>query len=630
VECPFCFSPLPDGFRICPACGAYVGGNLQALPGGHSLHDGCYTIERVLGRGGFGITYRAVHNRLLMQVAIKELFLEGSTRQEDGFVIPPAGLGRDGLAEAKAKFLEEARTLAQFNHPGIVRVIDVFEENNTAYLTMEYLAGETLARRILRQGRLPVDEVEELARKVAAALSVVHAAGLLHRDVKPENIFITNDGRVVLIDFGSARAFVQGATTRYTRVVTPGYAAPEQYASQARVGPPTDIYGLGATLYHALAGNPPLPATDRLLGEPLPPLPDWVSPNLRLAVERALALNAAERPQTVAEFLALLDARRGPEGVAPVPIRPRRLRPATDPDTLNLKSAGAISPHIGAVADLAFSPDGSLLASASTDKTIAIYDLGAGTLRLVLQGHSAGVNVVRFSPDGELLASGSWDRTVRLWSLASGKRVGMLLGHEDGVYSLAFSPDGLLLASAGFDKAVRLWTVAERNLLRRLRGHTDAVLAVRFSPDGTLLASGGLDGTLRLWRPADGEGVGTVRAHQWVMAVEFDPGGELLATSGADGLVKLWGLPDLALLGVLKGHRDSVQALAFSPKLEMSRLLASAAKDRTVCLWRLADRTLLHVLEDHPERVQAVAFSPDGRLLACGLADGSIWFWNLG
>lgn len=627
MECPFCFSPLPDGVRVCPACGAYVGSNLQALPGGHSLHDGCYTIERVLGRGGFGITYRAVHNRLLMRVAIKELFPEGATRQEDGFVVPPAGLGRDGLAEAKEKFLEEARTLAQFNHPGIVRVIDVFEENNTAYLAMEYLGGETLARRILRQGRLPVDEAEEVARKVAAALGVVHAAGLLHRDVKPENIFLTSDGRVVLIDFGSARAFVQGATARYTRVVTPGYAAPEQYASQARVGPPTDIYGLGATLYHALTGNPPPPATDRLLGEALPPLPEWVPPNLRLAVERALAVDAAERPQTVAEFLALLDARPAPQGAAPLPARPRRTRPVTSPSTLQLKPAGAISPHIGAVADLAFSPDGALLASASADKTVAVYDLGAGTLRLMLQGHSAGVNAVSFSPDGQLLASGSWDRTVRLWSLASGKRVGMLLGHEEGVYSLAFSPDGLLLASAGFDKAVRLWAVAGRNLLRRLRGHTDAVLAVAFSPDGTLLASGSMDGTLRLWRPADGEGMGAVRAHQWVMAVEFDPAGELLATSGADGLVRLWRLPDLTLLGVLKGHRDSVQAVAFAPD---GSLLASAAKDRTVCLWRLADRALLQVLEDHPERVQAVAFAPDGRLLACGLADGSVWFWNLG
>jgi len=627
VECPFCFNPLPDKATVCPACGAYVGGNFQTLPGGHSLHDGRYTIERVLGRGGFGITYRAVHNRLLMRVAIKELFPEGSTRREDGTVVPPAGTGREGLAEAREKFLEEARTLAQFSHPGIVRVIDVFEENNTAYLAMEYLAGETLARRILRQGRLPVDEAEDLARKVASALGVVHAAGLLHRDVKPENIFLTNDGRVVLIDFGSARAFVQGVTASYTRVVTPGYAAPEQYASQARVGPPTDIYGLGATLYHALTGNPPPPATDRLLGEALPSLPGWVPPNLRLAVERALALNAGERPQTVAEFLAVLDARSSPEAVRLAPTPAARPRPATGSGALNPRPGEVISPHIGAVAGLAFSPDGTLLASVSADKTVAVFDLQAGTIRVVLRGHSAGVNTVAFSPDGELVASGSWDRTIRLWSLATGKRVGMFLGHEEGVYNLAFSPDGRFLASAGFDKAVRVWAVAEGNLLRRLRGHADAVLAVAFSPDGTLLASGSMDGTLRLWRLGDGEGVGTVRAHQWVMGVKFVPGSDLLTSAGADGLIKLWRVPDLALVGVLKGHRESVQALAVSPE---GSLLASASKDRTVRLWRLADRTLAHVLEDHPERVQAVAFSPDGRLLACGLADGSVWFWELG
>lgn len=626
MECPFCLSPLPEGGRVCPACGTYVGAGFQALPAGRTLYDGRYTLERVLGRGGFGITYRAVHNRLLMRVAIKELFPEGSTRLEDGFVVPPGGLGQNGMEEARQKFLEEARTLAQFSHPGIVRVIDVFEENGTAYLAMEYLEGETLARRILRQGRLPVDEVEDVARKVAAALAVIHAAGLLHRDVKPENVFLTNDSRVVLIDFGSARAFVQGATTRHTRVVTPGYAAPEQYASQARVGPPTDIYGLGATLYHALTGSPPPPAPDRLLGDQLSPLPGWVSPNLRLAVERALALNADERPQTTADFLAILEARSGPEvvRVAHAPAERPPVRAASG--VLNLTPGEVLAPHIGAVADLAFSPDGTLLASASADKTVAIFDRLAGTVRLLLQGHGAGVNAVAFAPDGELIASGSWDRTVRLWSPASGKRVGQLIGHEEGVYSLAFSPDGHLLASAGFDKVVRIWAVQERNLLRRLRGHADAVLTVAFSPDGSLLATGSMDGTVRLWRLADGETVGTVRAHQWVMSVRFSRWADLLASAGADGLIKLWRLPDLALLGVLKGHRESVQAIAVSPD---GTLLVSASKDRTVRLWRLTDQTLAHVVENHPERVQAVAFAPDGRLLACGLADGSVWFWNL-
>lgn len=627
MECPFCFSVLPEGAWICPACGAYVGGAFQALPAGRTVYDGRYTIERVLGRGGFGITYRAVHNRLLMRVAIKELFPEGATRLEDGFVVPPAGLGQKGMEEARQRFLEEARTLAQFNHPGIVRVIDVFEENGTAYLAMEYLEGDTLARRILRQGRLPVDEVEEVARKVAAALTVVHAAGLLHRDVKPENIYLTNDGRVVLIDFGSARAFVQGVTTRHTRVVTPGYAAPEQYASQARVGPATDIYGLGATLYHALTGSPPPPAPDRLLGDQLVPLPAWVSPNLRLVVERALAINADDRPQTTADFLAILEARSDPEVVRLARVSAGRPVTPPPPGALQPTLGEVLAPHIGAVADLAFSPDGTLLASASADKTIAIFDRQAGTVQLLLQGHTAGVNAVAFAPDGELVASGSWDRTVRLWSLTNGKRVGQLIGHEEGVYSLAFSPDGHLLASSGFDRVVRLWAVRERSLLRRLRGHSDAVLTVAFSPDGSLLATGSMDGTVRLWRITDGEAVGTVRAHQWVMSVRFSPRADLLVSAGADGLVKLWRLPDLALLGVLKGHRESVQAVAISPD---GNFLASASKDRTVRLWRLVDQILAHVLEDHPERVQAVAFAPDGQLLACGLADGSVWFWNLG
>ncbi|MDQ3398769.1 MAG: serine/threonine protein kinase, partial [Deinococcota bacterium] len=211
------------------------------LPPGTKLANGRYSVGKVLGQGGFGITYKGADLSLNRPVAIKEFFPDGSSRHTT-LLVPPTSFGNQGLREALNNFLDEARTLAQFNHPAIVDVLDVFEENFTAYLVMELLQGETLGARIQERGKLTPEEVTTLAVNMASALSVVHHAGLLHRDIKPDNIFLTTDGRAVLIDFGSARAYAGGQTVSHTRLVTPGYAPLEQYTSQAKFGPYTDIY----------------------------------------------------------------------------------------------------------------------------------------------------------------------------------------------------------------------------------------------------------------------------------------------------------------------------------------------------------------------------------------------------
>lgn len=200
-SCPYCAAPTTSNDQTCSNCGA----NLKGFQLENGAVLGKYLIGRVLGQGGFGITYLAQDTVLQRGVAIKELFPDGSTRQNSS-LIPPNSLGATGFLEAKTRFLEEARTLAQFNHPGIVRVLEVFEANNTAYLVMEALTGETLGAKMAREQKLPEAEVKRLALELCAALEVVHTAGLLHRDIKPDNVFLTQDSRVVLIDFGSARS----------------------------------------------------------------------------------------------------------------------------------------------------------------------------------------------------------------------------------------------------------------------------------------------------------------------------------------------------------------------------------------------------------------------------------------
>jgi serine/threonine protein kinase len=302
TTCPFCASSTPEHAITCPSCGATLAG-LQLELGSKLL--GKYKLEQVLGQGGFGITYQAFDESLNRRVAIKELFPEGSTRNGNT-LIPALSLGANGFNDTKKRFLEEAQTLAQFNHPGIVKVFEVFEAHGTAYIVMEALTGETLGMRLARETKLPENAVKDLATQICAALEVVHQTGLLHRDIKPDNVFITKENRVVLIDFGSARGFQTGYAMKHTQLVSPGYAAPEQYASQAKFGTYTDIYGLSATLFHAATGKPPPTASDRVISSDTGlHLPDSVIEPLRTALTRGLALRIDERPQTAKEFVGL-------------------------------------------------------------------------------------------------------------------------------------------------------------------------------------------------------------------------------------------------------------------------------------------------------------------------------------
>lgn len=326
ITCSTCSTHNPEGKSVCSSCGTALQAAppSSALPPNSSLKDGAFKIASVLGQGGFGITYKGGDMGLKRYVAIKELFPQGSAR--NGLqVVPTSSSDQLSFDRDKAGFLREAQTLARFNHPGIVRVFTSFEENNTAYMVMEYLQGQTLQQRLEQQGVLSEKETLQLARQVGEALSMVHQGGLLHRDIKPDNILLTDEGRAVLIDFGTARAFASNKTVRQTAMLTPGYAPLEQYGQQAKFGPYTDVYALGATLYHCLTGQLPPPATDRLSGVDLQP-PDRANPSLSSAVSQgimaALEIKASDRPKNVEEFLGILEGTSmlpRPSGTAGVP-----------------------------------------------------------------------------------------------------------------------------------------------------------------------------------------------------------------------------------------------------------------------------------------------------------------------
>jgi serine/threonine protein kinase/peptidoglycan hydrolase-like protein with peptidoglycan-binding domain len=270
-----------------------------------------YELVSVLGRGAFGVTYRARDTTLGRDVAIKE-YLPTSLALRDGdtMVMPLSTALAEEFVWGRDRFLEEARTLATLSRaPAVVRIYDFLEANGTAYIVMELAVGETLEHHIAQHGPLAPPAIERVLSPLLDGLEQVHDVGFLHRDIKPANIILDASGNPTLIDFGAARAALAGRTTAMTTIFTPGYAAGEQFTS-AKQGPWTDIYGLSATLYHAITGRPPPSAFDRMLEDRYEPLttlaPAGYPPGVLVGVDAGLAVKASDRPQTVAGWRLII------------------------------------------------------------------------------------------------------------------------------------------------------------------------------------------------------------------------------------------------------------------------------------------------------------------------------------
>ena len=314
--------------------------NSMELRQGTFLQDGRYRIEKVLGKGGFGITYLGTQMLLNRQVAIKEFFMRAYCNRDTStshVSIGPQG-SREEVERFRQKFVKEAHIISKLDNPHIVRVYDVFEENGTAYYVMEYINGGSLKDLLNARGPLPEAEAADYARQLAGALGYMHRRKLLHLDLKPANVLL-RDGTAVLIDFGVSKHYdnVGGQTSSTPAGVSAGYAPLEQYVvgGTAHFTPSTDIYALGATFYCMLSGQAP-PEASRLAEEGLPPLPHPVSAGTDAAIRRSLQIVQKDRPQTVEEFLTLLDGL--------VPNGSGKSRPGESVDSEETKAQGIRPP----------------------------------------------------------------------------------------------------------------------------------------------------------------------------------------------------------------------------------------------------------------------------------------------
>jgi len=268
-----------------------------------------YRIEKVLGKGGFGITYKARDQRLDSVVAIKEYFPSALAFRRDDQTVVSRGTGAQGedyYAWGQQKFRQEADSLARLRHMSIVGVNHLFEANNTCYMVLDFVDGGSMKDWLKRHSAPPRhDDLLRLFNPLLDALDVMHHRGLLHRDIAPKNIMMTGNLRPVLIDFGAVRLLVAQHSQTVANMLTPGYAPCEQYSNRGQ-GPWTDIYALAATFYDAINGTPPIDATDRLIDDQLRPAAEVgrgrYDPKFLAALDWGLRTKPQDRPQSVAEW----------------------------------------------------------------------------------------------------------------------------------------------------------------------------------------------------------------------------------------------------------------------------------------------------------------------------------------
>ena len=282
--------------------------NLYCLRKGTRL-IGRYTIEGVLGQGGFGITYLGMDELHKKKVAIKEFFPQGivtrNIEYEDTVTVTLVG-EKENYDKGKERFLKEAQTMAMFSKDkGIVKALDFFEINNTAYIVMEYLEGVTLKQYLRENKRIDAEDLVELLVPLIEALDEIHSQGLIHRDISPDNIMVLPDGRIKLMDFGAARDYTEFGEKSLSIVLKPGYAPPEQYQTHGVQGPWTDIYALCATMYKCITGENPPDAIDRLVDDHLKKISAFgnpVLPQIEEAIIKGMSVAAKDRYQNVGDF----------------------------------------------------------------------------------------------------------------------------------------------------------------------------------------------------------------------------------------------------------------------------------------------------------------------------------------
>lgn len=639
--------------------------NLLALPSGTVL-AGDYRIERVLGAGGFGITYLAEETPLARLVTIKEYF-PADYAARDGHVdaCPRSKDCAEDYRWGLDRFLEEAQTLAKFDHPNIVRVYRYFRANSTGYMVLHFEEGQSFKAWLKSLGRAPRQhELDQVITPLLDALELIHGADFLHRDIAPDNIIIRKDSSPVLIDFGSARGEIAQHSMTVSALIKPGYSPYEQYGTSSRQqGPWSDIYSMGATLYQAVTGKRPPDAPSRMVADELIPVRDAALSSYRpaflSAIDKALALEVTRRPKTVAAWRRELIESQAEDKAAAVEKKIPHAPAATvalhvhRAKAMASNAAAALMPRLRKIASAVTpseakekpasapakalpkprpAPDPKIKALVKAKPAARRYLPRPGrgrmtwrplAIKLLIGLAVASVAVAMQDKFPSVERRGEGTLLSQAAEIPSSIQ---LRGHSGPVTAATFAGQGKWIVSAATDGTMKVWNASSRVLVRTLE--FDAGPATAVATEGRRAVSGHRDGTVALWDLETGDRLASYkRSGASIQAVAFMGDAERFAAAGEDASVMLFEYPRApsAPVQVLHGHDASVQALAYSPA---RHLLASAAADRTVKLWDPDVRRLIRTYRGHGDSVTAISITPDGRVLASASLDGGIRLWS--
>ncbi|MEI6045365.1 MAG: serine/threonine-protein kinase [Chloroflexota bacterium] len=639
-----------------------------------------YELRGELGRGGFAKVNLAYDQRLERMVALKVF---SACNQAD----PQRFLGR---------FEEETYLLANLKHPNIIEIYDshLDPSSQEGYLIMPVAEGGTLAALLDQRPdrKLSLSEAKDYFLQIANGLSYAHHCNIIHRDLKPQNLLFMQ-GRVLISDFGLAKVLDPLHTHIDTHTVgTYSYMAPEQF--EERASKPSDVYALGIIFYEMLAGKPPFSGSaawvmNQHLTKALPDL-RMERPELPYSLISFLAQLTAKNPEdrpTASQIPEALEKAFKVESqvgqgfkTVPSPLRREKGDLKTKNSSLiarfrRLKRGWVIAlstimillvtiwfltkgpdlgseiasfnGHTAAISDLAFSPDGSYLASASQDRSVRLWEPNQGKQVRVIANFNFGraITALAISPNSKIIATAgaegyvSFSEFNALWK---GGQPLETINHNITINKLAFSPDGKFLASLASDGVIRLWDIEQigisTNPAITLKNQLTPISALAFSPNNKYLATTGDNNSIKLWDLTTKVGTNSLlpirtfdgyTSTSTIRTLAFSPDGQVLASGGDDSNIRFW---DMVLItpggrppATLIGHGRPIITIAFSPD---GKTLASGSSDYTLKLWDVGDKRLLTTISFYGYQILRVSFSPNGKILASADSSNTIKLWS--